>query len=451
MKTPTTTSATPICLVEDDPIMGESIIDRFTLDGWSVDWHTRLDAATAAIEQQRYRIVVCDIRLPDGRADRWYEQARQDAVPLPPFLFITGHGEIDRAVTLLKLGAVDYVTKPFDLDRLVEQVEALAGPPPSAAEGEAPVLGVSPAMRNIEGMLQRLAKLDLGVLITGETGVGKEVVARRLHELCGCGPFVAVNCAALPEGLAESELFGHERGAFTGSAGLHRGVFEQATGGLLFLDEVGDMALPLQSRLLRVLQEQTVVRVGGERPVAVRVRLVCATHEDLRARVERGQFREDLYYRVNVVHVHVPPLRERREDILWLARQILADFAAEQGGAVRRLNPDAEQALLAWPWPGNVRELKHVLQRACALAENGPLTAEGLFGPRVAASPPRPLRAQSLTEYLAACERDYVARCLADHHGRMSATAAALGVTRKGLWQKLKRLSIDTRGQPEDG
>jgi DNA-binding NtrC family response regulator len=441
MKTPDATSSAPICLVEDDPIMGESIVDRFTLDGWSVDWHTRLDDAVAAIGRHRYRVVVCDIRLPDGRADRWYEQARMDAVPLAPFLFITGHGELERAVALLKLGAVDYITKPFDLDRLAEQVESLAGPPPAARETQPPVLGVSPAMRHIEGMLRRLARLDLPVLITGETGVGKEVVARRLHELSGGGPFVAVNCAALPEGLAESELFGHERGAFTGSAGLHRGVFEQASGGFLFLDEVGDMALPLQSRLLRVLQDRSVVRVGGERAVAVRTRLVCATHEDLLGRVEQGLFREDLYYRVNVVHIHVPPLRERREDIPWLARRILAECEAAQGGTVPRLSPEAEQALIAAPWPGNVRELRHVLQRSCAFAEAAPLTAEDLFGWRTAQTPD-PGSAQSLSDYLARCERDYVARCLAEHDGRIGATAAALGVTRKGLWQKLRRLGL---------
>jgi DNA-binding NtrC family response regulator len=438
-----------ICLVEDDPIMGESIVDRFALDGWPLDWHTRLEEGVAAIGRHRYGVVICDVRLPDGPADRWYEQVRADGTPLPPFLFITGYGEVERAVSLLKLGAVDYITKPFDLDRLVERVESLVGPPPGPAEGDPPVLGVSPAMRNIEGMLRRLARLDLGVLITGGTGVGKEVVARRLHELCGRGPFVAVNCAALPEGLAESELFGHERGAFTGSAGVHRGVFEQASGGFLFLDEIGDMPLALQSRLLRVLQDRSVVRLGGERPIPVKVRLVCATHQDLRALVERGRFREDLFYRVNVIHMHIPPLRERREDIPWLARRILADCAAEQGGTVRRLSPDAEQALLARPWPGNVRELRHTLQRSCAFAfaREGLLTAADLFGPSVAPIGPKTVVRPALTQYLDACERDYIARCLIEHDGRIGATAAALGVSRKGLWQKLRRLGLSTRAE----
>jgi DNA-binding NtrC family response regulator len=219
-------------------------------------------------------------------------------------------------------------------------------------------------------------------------------------------------------------------------------VFEQANGGFLFLDEIGDMALPLQSRLLRVLQDRSVVRVGGERAIPVQVRLVCATHQDLRALVERGRFREDLFYRVNTVHIGIPPLRERREDIPWLARRVLDDCSVEQWGAARRLSPDAEQALLAWPWPGNVRELRHVLQRACAFAGEGSLTAEALFGQSAAAVPPDLVRFRSLAEYLAACERDYVARCLAEHEGRIGATAAALGVTRKGLWQKLKRLSL---------
>jgi len=439
-----------ICLVEDDAIMAESLVDRFQLEGLEVDWCQRVAEARERLHTRQYGVVVCDIRLPDGRGDRLYESLRREQAPIPPFLFVTGYADLDRAVELLKLGAADYMTKPFDLDQLLSRVRSLL---PSAAandpESAAVSLGPSPAMQRIAGLLPRLAVVRQSVLITGETGVGKDVVARRLHELGPDGPFQAVNCAALPEGLAESELFGHERGAFTGASQTHRGAFERAHGGTLLLDEVGDMPLALQAKLLRVLQEGSVRRVGGERSVPLDVRIVCATNQDLEARVAEGQFREDLYYRIHVVQLDIPPLRERPEDIVWLARRFLSECAQQHGTAPRRLHADAEQALLSRDWPGNARELRHCLERACIFAEgawlHGNDVAPGSLGP----GPAPTQRQRSLQEFLADCERQYIRDMLRRHEGRIGTTADALGITRKALWQKMKRLQVRSEDTPE--
>jgi len=310
-----TTESLHICLIEDDELMGEALCERFDMEGFDYDWHKRGKDALTVLRRRRYSVVVSDIRLPDLSGEEIFMQLRQMEGGAPPFLFMTGYGAFDQAVRLLKLGAADYLAKPLDVDALVEQIRGLGTPlEPTLPDGF--VLGVSAGMRRIERMLARLAVSDGTVLITGESGVGKERVARRLHELGfsrTVRPFVAVNCAAIPETLLESELFGFDKGAFTGAVKERRGYFEQAHGGTLFLDEVGDMPLSMQVKLLRAIQERTVTRVGSEASVRIDVRLLCATHEDLRQMVEAGRFREDLYYRINVIHLRIPPLRERRE------------------------------------------------------------------------------------------------------------------------------------------
>ncbi len=259
--------------------MGESLADRFALEGLAYDWHQTGVAALAAILQQDYALVISDIRLPDITGDVLFEQLLTQRPDLPPFIFITGHGDLETAVRLLKKGAQDYITKPFDLDALVEKIRARA--PPYVASGQYD-LGQSPAMRQIEAMLSRLANSTASVLITGESGVGKERVAKALHLLTDASsPFIAVNCGALTESLLEAELFGYEKGAFTGAARTKKGVFEQADGGTLFLDEIGDMPQAMQVKLLRALQERSIVRVGGESQIPVSIRLVCATHQAL--------------------------------------------------------------------------------------------------------------------------------------------------------------------------
>lgn len=434
-----------ICLVEDDPIMGESLADRFRLEGFAVTWLRDAETARAAILQDGFSLVICDIRLPGLSGEQLYEELRERLASLPPFLFITGYADLERAVHLLKLGASDYIAKPFDIERLLERVQEICRGRCQPADG-APALGVSVAMRRIEALLDRLGPLGDTVLITGETGVGKEVVARRLHEVSRRGPFVPVNCAALAESLAEAELFGHEKGAFTGALRTHTGVFERASGGTLFLDEIGDMPLALQAKLLRVLQDRAVVRVGGERPVPVDVRVVCATHQDLERMVAEGSFRPDLYYRVNVVSVHIPPLRERPDDIEWLAERVLDATARRRGGPRLRLSPDARRALLEAAWPGNVRQLLHTLERASIFVDGEVLTSAHLRGREALAETPSAAEPPTLDHYLGACERDYIARALGENDGRIEATARRLGISRKSLWERMRRLGLHGSG-----
>jgi DNA-binding NtrC family response regulator len=435
-----------ICLIEDDPYMGDSLVERFELEGLDCDWFQRGRDALLPLRSKPYALVISDIQLPDISGEALFTELVAEGARRPPFLFITGHGAIDQAVRLLKLGAEDYLTKPLDIPLLLAKVRQLVAraQPRSGAE---PLLGISSAMRAIDELLPRVAAQAKTVLITGESGVGKEVIARAFHDHARAGktqPFVAVNCGAISETLLEAELFGHEKGAFTGAVRERRGTFEQADGGTLFLDEIGDMPLTMQVKLLRVIQERSIVRVGGERAIPVAIRLVCATHRDLLARVADGRFREDLYYRIHVVQLHIPPLRERREDILWLADRILRELA--DGRPPRRLDAAAEQALLAADWPGNVRELRHCLERACILDGSPVLGAASLAG-RVhkegGNAPPL-----SLADHVAQSERRHIAETLSAAGGRIGEAAARLGISRKTLWEKMRRHGLSA--EPSD-
>jgi DNA-binding NtrC family response regulator len=350
---------------------------------------------------------------------------------------------VDRAVALLKDGAADYVAKPFDLDELVAKVRSLSL---SRSESEASAqetfeLGVSAAMRNIAQMVPRVARHASAILITGESGVGKERIAQLIHRRASRAdaPFVPVNCGALAESLLESELFGYERGAFTGATRSHRGLFELADGGTLFLDEIGDMPLAMQVKLLRVIQDHRLVRLGGEAPISVRFKLVCATHRDLRKMVEAGQFREDLFFRVNVIQLRIPPLRDRREDILWFARRFLLESAAAHDVPRFTLSPAAESALLGYPWPGNLRELRHAVERACILSTS-PVLEPALFFEEGLQPEPASGGNASLGSYLADCERRYIERALRESGNQIGKAAARLGISRKNLWEKMRKL-----------
>jgi len=436
-----------ICLIEDDEIMGGALTLRFELEGLDCDWHKTGRAALAALRKQAYGAVVSDIALPDMSGEALYLELLESAAATPPFIFMTGHGAVDQAVRLLKRGAVDYLLKPFEPDLLLGKLKELVSRQ-VPGQTDTDTLGISPAMRALEDLLPRLAQSQASVLITGESGVGKERVAQKLHKLQGANrPFVAANCGAFTESLLEAELFGHEKGAFTGALRAKRGLFEQAEGGTLLLDEIGDMPLPMQIKVLRAIQERQITRIGGESPIAVDFRLIAATHQDLKARVEQGLFREDLYYRVNVIQIRVPPLHERREDILWLATRFL-DQAARLGDERRLvLAPAAERALLDHPWPGNVRELKHLLERAQVLATGPLLTPELLFGDT--SSPPTPQPLDTLGDYLAGRERDYILRALESQNWQIQETANLLGISRKNLWEKMKRLEIRRDGDRE--
>jgi transcriptional regulator with PAS, ATPase and Fis domain len=297
-------------------------------------------------------------------------------------------------------------------------------------------------MRRVEEQLARMAGHPATpLLISGESGVGKELVAQRLHALqCPTAPLVAVNCAALPESLIEAELFGHEKGAYTGADRRRAGVFERAGAGILFLDEIGDMPLSLQPRLLRVLQSRSLTRIGGTQTISVPARVVCATHQDLGALVRDGRFREDLYYRIKVLDLRLPPLRERPEDVLWLAERFVADHGRRFPEERRTLQDADRDRLLSYPWPGNVRELHHALERACIMGQGDVLALdlESIGEPPEAAKQ----LTQGLKAHAQSGERTAILAVLATHGYAMATTAAALGVSRKTLWQKMKRYGI---------
>ncbi|HHH37981.1 MAG TPA: sigma-54-dependent Fis family transcriptional regulator [Sedimenticola sp.] len=442
-----------ICLIEDDEILGEALQERFEEEGFDCDWFGSGTDALAALRKGGYSVAVSDIQLPDLSGEALYRKLVDGGIAtLPPFLFITGYGAVDQAVRLLKLGAEDYLTKPFEVAELLARVRGLCDRL-LFPRGGSLSLGCSSSMQAVEAALNRLAASASTVLVTGESGVGKEHVARALHRAGdpdGSRPFVAVNCGAIPESLMEAELFGHEKGAFTGAVREKRGVFEQADGGSLFLDEIGDMPLSMQVKVLRAIQEQQITRVGAERARPIRIRLICATHQDLTTMVEEGSFREDLFYRINVVNIEVPPLRERPDDILWHARLFLEEQAAADHRRAFTLHQRAEEALLAYPWPGNVRELRNCLERACVFSQSSVLRPEDLFGDawqRVLACMTGG-REESLADYIQQCERDYIRRALMENDGRIAATAAVLGISRKTLWDKMRKLGLN-RDDPD--
>lgn len=451
-----------ICLVEDDEIMGESLCDRFALEGFQVDWqHTGMEGLRA-ISNKKYDFIISDIHLPDLNGEEMYAQLLADKIILPPVIFITGYSSVDRAVRLLKLGATDYISKPFDLDQLVEKIQQLC-PAREAIEVEQPEtsdsLGISPVMHGIEQTIPRLSRLANTILITGDSGVGKEHVAQLIHlhaRKDNNTPFVAVNCAAISESLLESELFGHEKGSFTGAIKARKGMFEQAHGGTLFLDEIGEMTLSMQVKLLRAIQERRIVRVGGGDSIAVDVRLICATHRDLKKMVEQGNFREDLYYRIHVIRLRIPPLRERKEDILWFAQMFLKQ-CAQLSGEKHVISPTAERALLDYEWPGNLRELKHSVERACILSHGTILDSDTFFDHADLTAPvldddvpAMDEHDSSLATYMRECERKFILKILAQQQWQYGDTAASLGISRKNLWEKMKKLGIHAIQPAED-
>jgi DNA-binding NtrC family response regulator len=341
----------------------------------------------------------------------------------------------------MRAGAGDYLTKPFDMPLFLDRLSGLLRPP---AADIASILGVSEMMRSVQRTLLRLARVRSTLLLTGETGVGKEVSARFYHAASGTpGPFMAVNCAAIPADLMEAELFGHERGAFTGAQGRHLGYAERAGEGTLFLDEIGDLPMPLQGKLLRLLEERQFHRVGGEMPVNFRARIVCATNADLEERVRERRFREDLFYRINVVQVRVPPLRERPEDIGWLLEQFFDEFSLDFEADLSGVSALAEQAALAHAWPGNVRELRNRMERAVALSLGPWLMPGDLFPEAIARAGPA-AELPSLESARLAAERQHILRALALTGGEIIPAAKALGISRTTLWEKMRRLGLSS-------
>ncbi len=373
-----------VWIVDDD----EAI--RFVLEralgraGYTVEAFSDVASVCGALSHGAPQALVTDIHLPDADGLSVLDALKQAGMTVP-VIAITGFSDLDQAVSAFKQGVFDYIPKPFDLDQVLSVVSrAVAGtaPPPEtgAMDPGRQLIGESPAMQEVFRTIGRLSRSGISVLITGETGSGKEVVARALHQHSprAQGPFVAINTAAIPAELLESELFGHERGAFTGAHARRPGRFEEAAGGTLFLDEIGDMPLALQTRLLRVLAEGDFYRVGGRDLLRADVRVIAATHQDLEAKTADGSFREDLYHRLNVINIALPPLRDRPEDIPLLARHFLVQAARDMRLEEKRFRPETEAVVHALPWPGNVRQLQNLCQQMCVMAPGEQVFPEDL-------------------------------------------------------------------------
>jgi two-component system response regulator FlrC len=368
---------------------------------------------------------------------------------------MTAYGMIDRAVDAMRAGAADYITKPFEPDALVRAVVRHMLP---ASWGDDDVMvAADAATRQVMELVQRVAGTDATVLVTGESGTGKEVLARAIHRLStrAPGPFVAINCAAIPENLLESVLFGHEKGAFTGAQATTPGKFEQAEGGTLLLDEISEMPLMLQAKLLRALQEREVERVGGRRPIPVDIRVVATSNRDMAAEVAAGRFREDLYYRLNVFPLHNPPLRERPGDVLAIARRVLARGLKPGAGPAHTLSPQAEAALTGYGWPGNIRELENVMQRAMILAP-GSVIEPGYLGLPAGSAAPRTAKPAAAVQPagpadLKSLERQHILDALAAVRGVRKLAAERLGMSERTLRYKLRQYREEGFSVPGSG
>lgn len=458
-----------ILVVDDEPALTHILSVLLRKNG-----HEPIVCATGAAAIDTYPrvsadVVLLDYALPDIPGTRVFERLRK-LDPNVMCIYMTAYGSIRSAVDAMKGGAVDYLAKPFDnsevlllinraveMRRLTREVDELRGEL-QIRYGFDDLVGISSPMRELFRQLSKVVNVDATVLILGESGTGKELVARSIHRQSSraSGPFVAVNCGAIPATLVESEFFGHERGAFTDAKDAHPGKFEQASKGVLFLDEIGELPISAQAKLLRVLQDHEVTRVGGKRPIRVDVRIVAATNVNLESAVQRGTFREDLYWRLNVLALKVPPLRERREDVSLLIDALLRGINTELHGKVQRLTPDALQCLQAHAWPGNVRELENVLRRAAVFCENHVITIGDLpvhvrssTVAREADDDPEQSLSTAVNTATTRVERELIRSRLVEHGGNRTATAQSLGINRKTLFKKMKDYGISS--DEEDG
>ncbi|MCM8854373.1 MAG: sigma-54 dependent transcriptional regulator [Candidatus Thiodiazotropha sp.] len=442
-----------VLLVEDDEIMRLSLEDRLNLEQIPVRAVSNTAHARQALEEGDIDLVVTDIRLSDGTGIDLFSDITLH-FPGVPVILMTAYGDVSDAVTLVKAGALDYLTKPFDINDLIDKIEhhlscradrRLTLNHSDAEDSFKPgsgFLGKSSAMRKIERLVARLGESDSSVLLTGESGVGKEVVATLIHHnsLRSHGPMIKVNCAALSSSLIESELFGHEKGAFTGASQQRIGRFEQAQGGTIFLDEIAEVSPDIQIKLLRILQEREFERVGGTETITLDARVIAATQVALAESIKRNEFRSDLYWRLNVIHIEIPPLRERREDIVYLARLFVSEFVNKSGNKIKGLSKEVELQLQSMPFPGNVRELKNIIERAVTLCDAPWIGTNDLhtLDNESSNNSTTTLR-QSIDE--AECKA--INRALAENESKISQAADALGISRKNLWEKMKRHGIE--------
>ena len=438
-------------IVDDEPDIRELL--EITLGRMKLDTRSARNLKEAAewLAREPFDLCLTDMRLPDGTGLELV-QFIQQRHPQLPVAMITAYGSLDTAVNALKAGAFDFLTKPVDLTRLRELVGTalrLGNPSSEDAPVDHRLLGDAPPMRTLRNQIAKLARSQAPVYISGESGSGKELVARLIHEQgprCE-HPFVPVNCGAIPSELMESEFFGHKKGSFTGAVEDKQGLFQAANGGTLFLDEVADLPLPMQVKLLRAIQEKAVRAVGGQQEVVVDVRILCATHKDLAAEVAAGRFRQDLYYRLNVIELSVPPLRERREDIPLLTEVTLKRLADACGLSPARLAPEALEKLKSYRFPGNVRELENMLERAYTLCENDLIQPQDLrlseASCSAAAGEASLAQIDNLEDYLEEIERKLIMQALEETRWNRTAAAQRLGLTFRSMRYRLKKLGID--------
>jgi len=451
-------------VIDDEPDIRELLVLTMTRMGLSVDTAATQAEAYALLGSHDYDLCFTDMRLPDGNGQEIVAHVAKHK-PQTPIAMITAFGNVDAAVNALKAGAFDFVSKPVDLAvlrRLVQTALKLGEERKAEAQGSNErLIGQSAAMAAVRQTIAKVARSQAPVYIRGESGTGKELVARMIHELGprAGGPFVPVNCGAIPTELMESEFFGHRKGSFTGAANDKEGLFQAAAGGTLFLDEVADLPMHMQVKLLRVIQEKALRAVGSTSEVPIDVRILSATHRDLSRLVEQGQFRQDLFYRINVIEVRVPPLRERSEDIPSLAARYLDRIAPEWGIERPQLSDAALAMLVGYAFPGNVRELENILERAIAMCEDGRIEPADLRLPETSAVPPAsaavmppadsapasalPQAQGNLGDYIDNLERDAIVKALEECRYNKTKTAAKLGITFRALRYKLKKLGID--------
>ena len=442
-----------VLVVDDEAIVRESLRDWLIDVGYQVFTAENGPKALEIIEKERLGIVITDLVMPGMDGIEMMERAKE-IQPDIEVIIITAYASIPTAIAAMRKGAYDYIEKPFCPERAELLVKKLAQHQELVVENLSlrqrledhyrfeNIITKSSKMQRMIELIKVVAKSNATVLITGESGTGKELVARALHSQSHrqSKPFVAVSCAALPESLLESELFGHEKGSFTGAYARKKGKFEFANGGTLFLDEIGEMSANIQVHLLRVLEEKEFSRVGGNEPIKVDVRVVSATNKDLRKAIEKGEFREDLYYRLNVVPIELPPLRERKEDIPLLARHFLNKFALENKKEVSEFSPEATEFLLGYDWPGNVRELENAIERAAILAKDSLITIADLPQENMSLA-----RSTMPEKNLREVEKEHILDVLGETGGNYSEAARLLGITRMTLYKKAREYSFSVK------
>jgi two-component system response regulator PilR (NtrC family) len=458
-----------VLVVDDERDIRELLSITLGRMDLNVDTAANVSDAKKMLGEARYDLCFTDMRLPDGTGQELIELIAREH-PETPVAMITAYGNVEAAVDALKAGAFDFVSKPVDIHMLRRLVQTAlrVGQPAEREDEDVPasrLVGESQTLKEVRARIAKVARSQAPVYISGESGTGKELVARSIHELGprAAGPFVPVNCGAIPSELMESEFFGHKKGSFTGAHADKEGLFQTANGGTLFLDEVAELPLHMQVKLLRVIQEKAVRPIGGRGEVPVDVRILSATHKDLARLVQTGQFRQDLYYRINVIELRVPPLREREGDIPLLAKHILRRLSEQAGVAVPALQPTTLEALTDYDFPGNVRELENVLERAIALCENGviepaDLMLESAGGHEYTDDDPDLDSDESadveslydegnggvaLDDYISNIERDAIIKALKETRYNKTAAAKKLGITFRALRYKLKKLGID--------